>query len=141
MSGMGLATRRRRLSESFPVGAVPGVIGPVFSVFSLWSGLSFIVEGRRYRPTGFSSRVTLPGIPRNVEGRVSSGLLPGAEKLLVDGQAYPTGWEATLGLRVLAMAPAPALLLGHPFFSLFPTWLAVSVNRAWSGPACPSESS
>ncbi|WP_207555758.1 hypothetical protein [Intrasporangium flavum] len=96
---------------------------PVLSDFSLWDGLAFTVEGRRFRPRGiFHRRVTLPGIPTNVEATVT-GALPGTHRLVVDGTAYPVGPPVPLGLKVLALLP---FLLGLPIKGSL-GWLVVAL--------------
>lgn len=93
----------------FKVGVIPGVTAAVFSDFSFWNGQVFIVEGQRFRPRGlFRRRVTLPGIPQNVEGTLKMGL-PGSQRLVVAGTAYPIGPPVPRALQILAMLP---LLLG-----------------------------
>lgn len=93
----------------FEVGRIPGVTGPVFSDFSFWNGLFFTVEGQRLKPRGlFRRRVTLPGIPENVEGTLKAGL-PGSQRLVVAGTAYRIAPDIPRGLQILAVLP---LLLG-----------------------------
>src|SRR5262245_7180839 len=92
-------------SVPFEMQPVPGVPGAVLSELSVWSGLTFSVNGKRVKARGvWDRRVTLPGTDGPVEGRLKNGL-PGAQRLIVAGNAYPIGPPVPGGLQILAVLP------------------------------------
>ncbi|WP_374969325.1 hypothetical protein [Terrabacter sp. BE26] len=112
----------------FEVGRIPGVPGAVFSDFSLWSGRTFIVEGQRYQPRGFfRRRVTLPGIPENVDATLN-GFLPGAQTLVAAGTTYRIGPRVPRDLQILAVLPLLLILLVKGGPGILVAGVAFSVN-------------
>lgn len=112
----------------FEMQPVPGVPGTILSDVSLWRGLTFTVNGQRVKPRGlFPRRVSLPGTDGPVEAKLK-GDLPGAQQLIVEGKAYPTGPPAPTGLRIVAVLPVLLVLLVKGGLGLIVAIAAVTLN-------------